>query len=115
MNDFDLESKIKSMRAPHRPDEYWEEFPDRVLVELRRRPASHQALIMPAVFSGARWALTCLMIGFCLWQSGIPKGFSRAIIRDERQIKQSVERFHANLGRLMQDEHGLHHLIEEPS
>src|ERR1035441_2235736 len=36
MNDFDLESKLKSVPVPERTDEYWYDFPSRVRVQLRR-------------------------------------------------------------------------------
>jgi len=36
MNDLDLESKLRSVRVPERPDEYWDDFPSRFRVQLRR-------------------------------------------------------------------------------
>jgi hypothetical protein len=116
MNDFDLEAKIRSLRAPQREQEYWEQFPDRILRETRRvPPQSRVASFLPELLWGARMAVACLALGFCLWQSGLPKNFSRALVRDEKELRRSVERLHANLGRLMQDEHGLHRLVDEQS
>lgn len=116
MKDFDLESKIKALRVPERDADYWEQFPQHVVGELRATPAYRPA---PPAFGswflwGTRMALTCLVLGFCLWQSRVPKALSHALLTDERKLCQSVERFHDNLGRLMEDEHGLHRLIEDP-
>jgi len=36
MNDHELESRLKSVRLPERTEDYWEDFPARVRVQLRR-------------------------------------------------------------------------------
>jgi hypothetical protein len=117
MNDFDLKSKIKAVRAPERGAEYWEAFPDRVLAELRAAPVHAPA--PQSDLSGLWWigrlALACLALTFCLWQSGMPRALSHALRQDEMAFRQSVTRVHDNLDRLMQDEHGLHRLIEDHS
>jgi hypothetical protein len=115
MKDFDLESKVKAVRVPERDDDYWEAFPRRVLAELRRVPVERPArrAFLPGLLWGGRLALACLMLGFCLWQSRMPRALSHALLKDEQELRQSVARFHHNLGRLMQDEHGLHKLIED--
>jgi hypothetical protein len=117
MNDFDLESKIKGLRVPDRDEDYWEDFPRSVVVELRRRPLEEPArrIFMPGLLRGARLALTCLMVGFCVWQSRMPREISHALRQNEKELRQSMARFENNLGRLMQDEHGLHKLIEDQS
>jgi hypothetical protein len=117
MNDFDLESKLRALRVPERGEDYWEAFPGRVMMEARRASAQRPA---PQPFraglpSLGRLALACLMLGFCLWQSRMPGALSHALRKDEQQVRQSVERFHNNLGRFLRDEHGLHQLIEDPS
>ena len=114
MKDFDLESKMKSLRVPERGEDYWEAFPQRVLAEVRAVPAERSApqAWMAGFFWGARLALTCFMLAFCLWQSRMPKALSHALLKDEKELRQSMERLHNNLGRLMEDEHGLDSLIE---
>ena len=115
MKDFDLESKIKAVRVPERNEDYWEAFPRQVLAELRTVPSERPTRreFMPGLWWGGRMALACLMMGFCLWESGTPRALSRALRKDEQELRQSVARLHNNLGTLMQDEHGLHKLIED--
>ena len=36
MNNFDLDAKLKSLRVPERTEEYWNDFPSQVRVQLRR-------------------------------------------------------------------------------
>ena len=115
MKDFELESKIKAMRVPERGEDYWEAFPECMLKELRAVPVERPArrLYASGLFWGGRLALACLMLGFCLWQSRMPRALSHVLLKDEKELRQSVERLHDNLGALMQDEHGLHKLIED--
>jgi hypothetical protein len=115
MKDFDLESKVRAVRVPDRAEDYWEAFPGRVLSELRAVSAERleRRSFMPGLLWGGRLALICLMLTFCLWQSRMPRALSHALLKDEKELRQSVARFHNNFGKLMQDEHGLHELIEE--
>jgi hypothetical protein len=117
MKNFDLESKMKSLRVPERGEEYWEAFPQRVLDGSRAVPAEQPAprSVMPGLFCIGRVALACLLLGFCLWQSRMPRALSHVLRKDEKELRQSVERLNRNLGTLMQDEHGLDSLIKDPS
>jgi len=115
MKDSDLESQVKALRVPERAEEYWEAFPQRVLGELRTVPAERPAPrpSLSGLWWSGRLALACLMLTFCLWQSRMPTALSHTLLRDEKELCQSVERFHNNLDRLMQDEHGLHRLVAD--
>jgi hypothetical protein len=117
MKDFDLESRVKAVRVPERNGEYWEAFPRRVLSELRAVPAERPAprAFLPGFMWCGRLALACLMLSFCLWQSRMPGTISRALLKDEKELRRSVQRMESNLGRLMRDEHGLDSLIKDPS
>jgi len=117
MNNHDLESKIKALRVPERGEEYWESFPERVLAETRAAPAEQPAprVIWPGLEWMGRLAVACLMLGFCFWQSPLPRELARAVRQDEMRFHQDMQRFESNLARLMRDEHGLHQLVEDPS
>jgi hypothetical protein len=116
MKNFDLESKIKSVRVPERGEDYWETLPQRVLTQLRAVPAERPVRrnSEPLMAWGFGVALACLVAALCLWQSRTPKAITYALLRDERELRQNLEQFPSRVGRLMQDEHGLHHLIEDP-
>jgi hypothetical protein len=115
MKKFDLASKIKAMRAPEHSDDYWEAFPQRVLAEIKTDPVGQPA---PQPFLLVFWwagrvALFCLALTFCLWQSRMPQALSHTLLKDEKEVCQSMTRFHDNIDRLMQDEHGLHKLVAD--
>lgn len=117
MNDADLQSQIKAIRAPERSEEYWESFPERVL-RASRAPAVAQPeprSFVPGFLWGFRLALTCAALAFCLWESNVPKVVTRALRKDEKQLRESVQRFDRNLASFMRDEHGLHNLVADPS
>ena len=102
MNDFDLESKLKSARVPERPEEYWEDFPARVRVQLRRERrefAPRRAWRLRLAWAGG-FALAVALAFVCL-QFQLPQTVSHAIAKQHRQ-------FHAQLARL---DAGLHHLM----
>ena len=69
MNDFDLESKLKSIRLPARTEDYWEDFPAQVRAKLRPRGADRVPRI--AWFPRLAWAgsiaYACLLISLSVW------------------------------------------------
>ena len=115
MKDFDLDSELKALRVPERGQEFWDAFPERVLAELRSAPAVPPARrsSMPRLAWGFGAALACLAAGFCLGQSRMPKTVCYGLLKDEMKLRQTVRQFPARVDALMQDEHGLHKLIED--
>jgi hypothetical protein len=102
MNDFDLESKLKRAPVPERPDEYWNDFPSRIRVQLR------QARTEPAPRTGWRPRLS--------WAGGFALAVALAFVCVEYHplrtaaaaLTQKEQHFHAQLARL---DAGLHVLI----
>jgi hypothetical protein len=115
MSDFDLDSEIKSIRVPPRDQEYWDDFAGRVMARARTAPVTStaQESFAAGLWWAVRLAMACLMLEFCLWESGMPRHVSHVLRRDEQQLRQSVARLDSDLGRLMRDEHGLHKLVED--
>jgi hypothetical protein len=107
MKDFDLDSHLKSMRVPERDEEYWADFPQTVLAEARVVPARQRPVFC---FFLPELVTVCLVAAFCIWHGGL----TRSLSRDERQLRATLVRLPNNMSRLMQDEHGLHRLIEDP-
>ncbi|HEY5233394.1 MAG TPA: hypothetical protein VIK35_07675 [Verrucomicrobiae bacterium] len=114
MNDFELQSKLKTVPLPERTEEYWEDFPARVRVELRRtaprEDLTEHGLPQFAWRLGASFA--CLVIG--LFVLGQPlKAASNTIFKNERTIRCQLAELPHHLRVLMADEHGLHYLVAE--
>jgi hypothetical protein len=121
MKDFDLESKIKSVRVPGRDGEFWQSLPPRVLARAQAAPeAKPGALPSPpshySLFTilNSKFALAVLLLGLCLWQSRMPQAISRVLLKDEREMRQALAQFPAGLDTFLRDEHGLHNLIQDP-
>jgi hypothetical protein len=115
MNDFDLKSQIKSLHVPDRQEEYWNSFPNQVLIQLRRPVAERapEPSLMARVGWNASFAVGCLAACFCIWQA-YTGPVSHVISKQEKQIRHALLQIHNNLGKVMRDEHGLHRLVEEP-
>lgn len=114
MNDFDLESKLKDVPVPERPDAYWNDFPLRVRGQLRRMrdeftPANPRqrrlawagacALAVALVFTGVR---------FHPLQTA-----SFAISNQQRHFHAEWAQLDAGLHALVQDQHGMSYLVAE--
>ena len=114
MNDFDLKSLVESLRVPEREGDYWESFPNQVLMELRRPVLQRVPEPSPAARFGwnASFALGCLAACFCLWQA-YTGPVSHVISKQKGEIRHALLHFHDNVGKVIRDEHGLHRLVEE--
>ena len=108
MNDFELESKLKSIRAPERTPEYWEDFPSRVRSQLRpvfveRR----QKAFVPRLAWGGAIALAGLVFALAFWPA------FQAALKNERAVRRELAQLPKHLRVLMADEHGMHYLIAD--
>jgi len=102
MNDFELESKLKSVRVPERPEDYWENFPSQVRVNLRRAPVE--------------FALRKNHSPRLAWACGITLMIVPAFqiaLKDERVVHRELAQLPQHLRVLMADEHGLHYLVAD--
>jgi len=121
MKEFDLESKIKSVRVPERDGEFWQTLPQRVLAKARAAsaPDSHafpSSSLHSSLFTilNSKFIMAVLVAAFCLWQSRLPQAVSHRLLQDERQMRQALAQLPGRLDTLMQDEHGLHSLVQDP-
>jgi hypothetical protein len=114
MNDFDLESKLKSVRVPERTEEYWNNFPSQVRVQLRR--AAPEPAIRESWLPRFAWSIgtsfACLMVGLLVLSQPL-KAASCAIFQKEQFVRQQLAAIPSHLRVLMADEHGLHYLVAE--
>jgi hypothetical protein len=115
MNDFDLDSKLKTLRVPGRDPVYWEMFPRRVLIHARATPPQRsRSGWLPRLAWGGSVAFACLMMGLCL------SPHCNCPLKAVSYAMQSAKSFHSELAQLPQQaralmriDHGLHSLIEE--
>jgi hypothetical protein len=108
MNDFELESRLKSVRVPQRADEYWEDFPSRVRAQLPsaviERPVRP---FLPNWAWAGGLAMACLVFALVVWPS------LQIALKDERALHRELAQLPGHLHVLMADEHGMHYLIAD--
>jgi len=90
MNDSELEKIMRATRAPEQPEEYWEEFPRRVMSRWPRTRVETRTKDpwLAAVAWGSALACVCVMIGF-----GIGKSDQRAVcnfLRREQNFRREL-------------------------
>jgi hypothetical protein len=114
MNDFELESKLKSLRVPERPEEYWNDFPSRVRVQLpreRREFAPRSAWRSRLAWAGGL-ALAVALVFVCI-QFHPLRTVSLAITKQQHQFHAQLARLDAGLHVLMLNTDGMGYLLTE--
>ena len=113
MNDFDLESRLKSVPVPERTEEYWEEFPSQIRVQLRRRPSpapARRALLRPLLIWSMDFALAVALIFVCVECHPL-QTFSAAVTRQHNYWHRQFAQFDAGLHKLVLNTDGMGYLI----
>jgi hypothetical protein len=114
MNDFDLQSKLKSVPVPERPDEYWADFPSRVRVQLRRRQiesAPRPAWRAPLAWAGG-FAVAVALVFVCLQYHPVQAAFA-AIAQHEKHFHGQLARLDVGLHRLVLNTDGMGYLLAD--
>ena len=107
MNDFELESKLKSVPVPDRSPDYWEDFPSRVRVQLRPQFVERQQNVFwPRLAWAGGLAFACVMFAVVL------PAVNTALQKGPALRKELAELPH-HLRVFMADEHGLNYLIAD--
>ena len=114
MNDFELESKLKSLRVPERPEEYWNDFPSRVRVQLprERREFAPQSAWRPRLAWAGGFALAVALVFVCI-QFHPLQTVSLAITKQQRQFHAQLARLDTGLHRLILNTDGMGYLLTE--
>ena len=114
MNDLELESKLKSVRVPERPDEYWNDFPSHVRVQLRRerREFVPQSVWRPRFAWAGGFALAVALV-FVYVQFHPFQTVSLAITKQQRHFHVQLARLDAGLHVLMLNTGGMGYLLTE--
>ena len=114
MNGFELESKLKSIRVPERPEEYWDDFPSRVRVQLRRerREVAPRSAGRPRLAWAGGFALAVALMFSCVQLHPL-RTMSLAITKQQRQFHAQLARLDAGLHVLMLNTDGMGYLLTE--
>ena len=114
MNDFDLESKLKSVRVPERPAEYWWDFPSRIRVQLHReRPEfTPQSVWRPRLAWAGGFALAVALVFVCIEFHPL-QTVSLAIEKQHRHFHAQLARLDTGLHKLMLNTDGMGYLLAE--
>jgi len=114
MNDFDLESRLKSVRPPERSGEYWNDFPARVRVQLRhtRHEFTPRSIWRPRLKWAGAFALA-LALMYVGERFHPLETASKAITKHERHLRQQVAQLESGLRILMFNPHGMGYLLAE--
>jgi hypothetical protein len=112
MNDFELESKLKSVPVPERSEDYWENFPSQVRRQLRR--TTPEQVVRENRLPQFAWKMSvgfaCLVLVLFVLDQPL-KAASGAIFKNERIIRQQLAELPNHLRVFMADEHGMDYLV----
>jgi hypothetical protein len=114
MNDLELQTKLKNVPLPSRPDEYWEDFPSRIRMQLRQpsyEMAPHRPWRNPVVWTTG-FALAVALFFVCLQFHPLQTA-AAAAARQERQFHEQLARLDAGLHRLMLNTDGMGYLVAD--
>jgi hypothetical protein len=114
MNDFDLESKLKSVRVPERTEEYWDDFPSRIRVQLRRqrREFTPVSAWPPRLAWAASFALAVALVFVCLEFHPL-QTVSATIAWHGNNFRAHLAQLETGLHRLMLNTDGMGYLLAE--
>lgn len=114
MNDFDLESKLKSVPLPERPEDYWKDFPSQVRLQLpRARPQfAPQNPWRPRLAWAGGFALAMTLFFVSIQFHPLQRA-SLAITKHEQHFRAQLAQLDAGLHVLMFNPHGMGYLLGE--
>ena len=109
MNDFELESKLKSVSVPARTEDYWENFPAQVRANLRLNRSNRMPrnTWLPRLAWSSGFTLAGLIFALSLWPS------FHVFLQKEKSFRQELAQLPGHLRVFMQDEHGMHYLVAD--
>ena len=114
MNDFELEAELKGFRVPGRPDEYWEDFPSRIRVQLRRerQKFAPRSAWRPRLAWAGGFAMAVVLAFVCIRFHPV-QTMSLAITKQQRHFHAQLARLDTGLHKLMLNTDSMGYLLAE--
>ena len=114
MKKFDLDEKLKSVPVPERTEDYWQDFPSQVRVNLCRAAPAFvpQNPWRPRLAWAGGLAAALALVFVCIQYHPL-KTASVAITKHERHFHAQLARLDAGLHVLMFNPHGMGYLLAE--
>ncbi len=114
MNDSELKARLKRVPVPERTEDYWQDFPAQVRVNLRRAAPAYvpQNPRRPGLAWAGGLAVALAMVFVCVHFQPL-KTASVAITKHERHLHAELARLDAGLHVLMFNPHGMGYLLAE--
>lgn len=114
MNDFELESKLRGVPVPERSEEYWNDFPAHIRVQLKRQQPvlAPRRSWRPGIRLATGFALAVGLIIICIQFQPL-QAASAAINKHEKKFHQQIAKLDAGLHKLMFNPHGMGYLLAE--
>jgi hypothetical protein len=118
MNNAELDRLLKSARVPERDEDYWNDFPRRVLAEARRSPPQQET-------RAPRWGLrfawglglatACVVLGFVLGQrqGGETAMAENGLLQNRKVIEEIIAMFPNRVRAVVNDEAGMRILLAD--
>ena len=114
MNPEDIDRVLLEARVPGRSDDYWREFPARVIERARTERVA--ALRPPPWRLGIAAALAAafgLVAGFAIWHRHLPPVDAYSALKDGRVLHELQMQYPGRLQAIVQDGSGLHPQLSE--
>lgn len=111
MNDSELKARLRNAPVPERSDEYWDDFPARVRMQLNRE--RHESAPRRAWRPRLAWAGGFALAVFMCVQFHAFQHASTVLARHERQFHAQVAQIETNLHLLMFNPHGMGYLLAD--
>lgn len=118
MNNRELDDLLKSARVPERDEEYWRDFPRRILADPRRKqPLTERR--SPRWGLRLAWGLglatACVVIGFLIGnRHGQQAAFAdNGLLQNRKVIEEIMTMFPNRVRAIVQDEHGMNIVLAD--
>lgn len=114
MKDFELDAKLKSIPVPERSEEYWDDFPAQVRINLRRprREPAARTFGRPRLAWAGGFVLA-MVVGILCVRFHPLEASSQAISRHETHLRTQLAQLNAGLHVLMFNPHGMGYLLTD--